>query len=749
MRLSLELFRADGAGDPFAFRTGEQEYVLRTAGGGAATTMLDWNGELLRLLEAVRLPGRDPALVQRLGGLLREFLTRAGWVQHEAAIARALAASEPVELGLRFAAAELYALPWELVTLKGSGQHLGGLPRVLLHYEWPETETTPPAAELQSEDGRILFAFSAAAGAVPAGEQLAAIERACAAGHRRFDAERDVLAHVSLGRLVRALDSARQSGPPIAILHLLCHGGAVGGSFGVVLDDEETPGRSVVVDAGRLRQVLGPYADMVRLVVLSACDGGNMGASGAQLGSMAQTLHRAGYQAVLASRYPLSAAGSVTLTRSLYDCLLGGPSSLEDAVLAAKKRLAEDAARLDWAGLQLYRRGADGDDTRPLVFRPYRGLLAFLSEHRRFFFGRDAEVNEVLTDLAALVQSGAPRFLVVAGASGTGKSSVVLGGALPRLCEAPISAAVEESAQAVQNAVDVLRLHLGQGPSLRALDVIAREATAASDARRLGWRGAVLRPGAEPLAALTTALASRRSTDSRFLLIVDQFEELFTHTADPAVRQQFAARLFSLCRGDSQLACILTLRVDFLGQCGELVLDETELRLDRVAYDEARRVFVAQMVPAQLTAAIEEPARRVGLHLEEGLSARMLAEVGNEPGALPLLEYTLDLLWQRRQGRTLSAGSYEDLGGVIGALSRKADAVLDAMSEEQRSQARQLVVQLVGIGESGAVDTRRRVRLPTLRARAEAQGRAAIFDAVLGLFAAARLSRSGRATGHC
>jgi len=166
-----------------------------------------------------------------------------------------------------------------------------------------------------------------------------------------------------------ALDAAAKSGPPIAVLHLLCHGAAAGATFGLAFDGDQG-GEASIVDAGRLRQVLAPHAAMVRLIVLAACDSGNSGALGNQLGSVAQALHRAGLAQVVASRYPLSVAGSIKLTESLYASLLGSgedvaPQSVQSSLIDARKQLARDTSHLDWAVVQLYARAADGEYLRP------------------------------------------------------------------------------------------------------------------------------------------------------------------------------------------------------------------------------------------------------------------------------------------------------------------------------------------------------------------------------------------------
>lgn len=695
LRILLQFLRAQDAGDPHAFRFEPQDYILPIAGGESPCSRFNWTREVLDELQALRRPGRDPAVVQRLGGRLRRFVENAGWEKHhEPAIIQALAQRRPVFVTIRSSAAELYALPWELLTLK-TGQYIGGLDGLLLRFEWPASPSAVEQPRPRPEGGRILFAWSAAGGAVPAAEHFAAISSACTAGFHSFDPEADVVAQASLGRIAAALEAAQQTGQPIAVLHLLCHGGSAGSTFGLCLDGEGTP---VVVDAAQVRDLLSPFAHMVRLVVLSACDSGNLGELGNHLGSVAQALHRCGFQSVIASRLPLSVTGSVQLAESFYGSLLAGPMSVEASFLASRKRLARGEANLpgeqrslDWASMQLYAHHKDGDDTRPIVFRPYRGLLAFQPEHRRFFFGRDREVQEILTDLQALIDGKKERFLVVAGASGTGKSSVVLAGAVPKLLE--------------------------KNPQLSLLR---------------------MRPGSDPERALAEALGSW-PTGSSALLIVDQFEEVFTQTPAPAARDAFVRRLWSLAEApDPGLRVIITLRVDFIGRCGELVVNAAGLRLDRVAYDERYRVFIAQLEPEQLRSAINEPARKVGLNLEPGLVDRMLEEVGNEPGALPLLEDVLDVLWLHREERMLTQARYNELGGVVGALQRRADAIVDKLSKDDLSIAQRLLVNLVAVADDTTLDTRLRVALADLE-QSFSMAPAAGFERVLKEMVSARL----------
>lgn len=657
--IRLEFARTEDAGDPYAFHTGPQDYLLRWPDGAFEPARLVWNDELLQQLAAVRHGQRDPELARRLGGLLQRFLAPTRFAGLSAQLRAAVAAGRPARLEILAAAAELYTLPWELLT-QDDGRTLGELPNLEIHHAWPGAVATPAAAP--REGGRVLLAWSQAFGNVGAAHSEHALAAACHAGFVGFERERDVLRDASLAGLVAHLERRLAEPDPPTVLHLLAHGAPDGPRYGLGLDDGR--GGREVVDAAALRRALAPFADRIRLVVLMACDSGNPGPPGAHLGSAVQELHRAGFAAVIGSRYPLTGAGALEFTRTFYHDLLQETASVDTAFTAARVRLARGPG-LDWVSLQLYRPHAD-PPLRPIVFRPHRGLLAFEREHARFFFGRDPERREALADLQALVAAAKPRLLVVAGASGTGKSSVVLAALVP--------------------------------------EVIA-----------LGWSTLVLRPGSAPCTALDDGLARQGGDTRPLLLVVDQFEEVFTH-ADASERRGFARRLWDLSRSpDGLTRVVLTLRVDYLGRCGELELDDAGTRLDLIAYDEAHRVFVAQMAADRLAETITGPVARLGLTLEPGLPARLLQEVGHDPVGLPLLQYALDQLWQRRSGDTLTHAALDAIGGVHGALARHADAAVDRLAPPEQDAARRLLVRLVVFGADPSSGARRRVLLGSLR----------------------------------
>ena len=715
LRVVLELARATRVDDPYAFQFTPQSYIVHTPGGGFAAAEMPWDAELLTDLQTLREPRWEPALVQRFGERLRRFLGGTGWPLEEQRIVEAVRRGQPTILTIRSAAAELYALPWELVTIKATGQHLGELPDFVVRYEWPDTATV---REQAVERGRILFAWSAAAGAVPASEHLAAIQDACAASRYPFDPAADVLAHASCERLVATLRAAAEQQAPFTVLHLLCHGAAHGQTFGLALSAGDDAGL-VVVDAGRLRQLLAPFAATLRLVVLAACDGGNAGELGNHLGSVAQTLHRAGLQVVLASRFPLSTAGSIRLTRTLYDRLLVRREPAERAVAAARADLARDPTRLDWAALQYYARLADGDATHPLFVPPYRGLAPFRAEHAWAYFGREVEAAELRARILEAHDRGAPRFVVVAGAAGVGKTSLIQAGLVPAV------AAVGWRTIAVAP---------GPAPFAELADALA------------GLTGGPVAPDADGARA-ALATWQRAHPGRALLIVVDPLEELFAQTPELAQRVRFVRLLWSLARDPSlRVSVVVALRIDFIGRCGELVLDErSDLRLDQVAYDADHRVFVAQLGVPQLRDAISRPARAVGVDFDPGLTERIVAEVAGQPGALPMLQHALKLLWKQRRERRLTLAAYDAIGGVGGALERHAEGILQRLSPEQLRQARRTLVRLASAPGEAGCESRRRVPLDQLQPNRP--GEAEAFREALARLIAARLVVLDEQTG--
>jgi hypothetical protein len=354
LRFTLRFTRSRDAADPYEFRFGGQQYICQREDGRVRVATLDWNDELLAELEEAATPGANPAVVQRLGNRLRKFLETTDWPRYEERITRVVTSAGPrqgVEITIISNAAELYALPWEFLTLEATGQHLGELPDVMFRYAWPGTATTPERPSSRSDRWRVLLAWSESNGAVPHQDHRTEIRKTCERAGISFRPDRDELPRVSYARLGDAIAEADRGGAAV-ILHLLCHG--VVDRDTVALGFHGEYDRTDVVDAARLRQLLAPYAHCIRLVVLCACHSGNPGVLGNHLGSIAQNLHRVGIQAVIASRFPLSLRASTCFTGSFYDALLVGHVGVEKAFQVSRTMVLRETSGRDWGSLQLY-----------------------------------------------------------------------------------------------------------------------------------------------------------------------------------------------------------------------------------------------------------------------------------------------------------------------------------------------------------------------------------------------------------
>ncbi len=727
--LTLELARAKDAGDPYAFQFEAQTYLVRSEDGSFESAIFPWTAETLADLAAMQLPRPDPALRQRFGELLRSFLTAAGWRLQERIISKALAAGRQVRITVRSAAAEMYALPWELVTLGNTGQYLGAIDQCLVRYEWPGTETARPDTAALQEGGRIVFAWSAAGGSVPATAHLTALRTACK-DEVPFDKSRDVVANVSLPRLQEVL----AAGEPPRVLHILCHGGRLTSNteaYGLVWNGTE--GSPVVVDPGALAQALAPHARTLRLVVIAACHGAGAGTPGNHLGSVAQALHRVGIPAVIASRFPLSLDGSVLLTETLYRHLLQTPLSLEDAFVEAREQVEKAREDMEWASLQLYARAQATGDQRPFVIRPYRGLRPFTPRDRRFYFGRDDEARRMLD-----VLRGGERLLTVVGASGSGKSSLVMAGIVPAILEGALG----------EGAFQVRIMRPGPRPC-EALSAVLASVSTTDDTG--AWRQTTvsdadssvviaLREKSETLATVLKDRLGSSKKKTRLLLVVDQLEEMVSIAQTREEAQAFASNLvYALNTQDTPLVVIVTVRADFLGA----VLDSHR----GLAADVETSIRVAlPMSRETLREVIVRPAAKVGLRIDPGVTDALLDALDEAPrsrGAdapqgsasqgssnLPLLEFALEGLWERRVGDEIPWAAWQSLGGLRGALAKKADEVLAGCTgEAQKALVRGIFERLVQLGD-GVADTRRYATRAELESVGE--GAAAELDRWIG-----------------
>nr|WP_182884789.1 hypothetical protein [Microbispora sp. H10885] len=313
---------------------------------------------------------------------------------------------------------------------------------------------------------------------------------------------------------------------------------------------------------------------------------------------------------------------------------------------------------------------------------PYVGLAAYQVEDADRFFGREA-----LTEALVRLVDERP-FVGVFGASGAGKSSLLRAGLVAK------------------SKRTALVLTPGHDPVTEVATVVA------------GLVDEPLAPLREQLAADPHALRRRLSeVPGELLLIVDQFEEVFTLCADDD-RPWLVRALTAAASPRSRV--VLGVRADFYGHCSR----HPEL----VAALYRAQLLVGPMSADDLRRAVTEPAARAGASVEGALLARLMSDVTGQPSALPLVSHALAETWRRRRGMTLTLGGYEDVGGVEHALARTAEQTFQQLAGEERDAARLMFLRLVTPGD-GTEDTKRRIRRDEL---AEPRG-------PLERFAAARL----------
>jgi WD40 repeat protein/DNA-binding SARP family transcriptional activator len=319
---------------------------------------------------------------------------------------------------------------------------------------------------------------------------------------------------------------------------------------------------------------------------------------------------------------------------------------------------------------------------------PYRGLDVFREVDASFFFGR-----EEITDRLAEVVAGPTSLAAIVGASGSGKSSALYAGLIPKI--------------RTENNWTILDFRPGTQPFLALSTTLTpilnpqlSEPEARQEAQALSES---LQQRDVQLFDVLQKVWNKSTTTNRMLLVIDQFEELFTLCPDAEIRRRFLDVLLGAVEAGNEkkispIVVLIAMRADFMGQALSYRPFADVL--------EGQLTIIGPMNQTELRAAIEKPALKQGSSFEPGLPSRILNDVGDEPGNLPLLEFALTLLWDQLDQGWLTHAAYEDTGEVKGALVSFAEEVFLALNKIQQENTRRIFVQLVQPGR-GTEDTRR------------------------------------------
>lgn len=336
---------------------------------------------------------------------------------------------------------------------------------------------------------------------------------------------------------------------------------------------------------------------------------------------------------------------------------------------------------------------------------PYKGLAYFTEKDADIYYGRESLSQHISTRL------NQQHFLALIGASGSGKSSLLRAGVIPRLRE------------------QRWLIHVitpGKHPLSALTNALARDVDSLDFAPKLEK---MMRQKAETLHLIGNKFASRANAP-RLLLAVDQFEEVFTQCHDESERRAFVENLLTAANKQGSVTILIGLRADFYDRCAhfeglrELVSQQQE--------------FIGPMNQQELVRVIAEPAKRGGWQFVEGLVEQIIEDAGQEPGRLPLLSHALRETWERRRGTAMTLAGYRAAGGVEGAIAKTAEETLGRFDEGETAVAQSVFLSLTELGE-GAEDTRRIASLTELEeANADKP-----LDGVLQMLINARLITTG------
>jgi WD40 repeat protein len=312
---------------------------------------------------------------------------------------------------------------------------------------------------------------------------------------------------------------------------------------------------------------------------------------------------------------------------------------------------------------------------------PYKGLRPFQEPDALDFFGRESFIARLVARLADPEEG---RLLAVVGASGSGKSSVVTAGLLQ---------ALRRGAVPGSDRWFVLQVHPGASPFDELAAALTRLAVD-PEPRITGW--------AEQEDGLVLAAeALLPEPGAELLVVIDQFEELFTLVTDEGIRARFLTALAVAATDPrSRVRVIVTLRADYYDRplsyrrFGTLLAERT--------------IALTPLTVEELERAIRGPAEGVGVRMDAPLLADIVAEVVDQPAALPLLQYALTELFDNRQEQTLTRRAYREIGGLSGALGKRAEDIYTQSTQAGKYAIQQLFLRLITLGNDGNEDVRRR-----------------------------------------
>jgi len=595
LQIQLEV-RAVGSGGS----TPSQKWFAVRCGGGAVHPVRmrwedGWRGDVEHLAN-----GREStAVLKRLGKRLLRLVSSTGWPREAVRIREAHQQGQAIQLSLVSDSPEILSLPWEALPVGDGGVSLGQLLDKPIAYSLPGAGVRPAKVTDHPDGGRLLLV--ACGGGL--GRQAAL--RGTVAGVSARPSQ-ELLTSPSLTGLAEALQAGAQRGRPVSMLHLVSQVEQRDGRVQVRMGGQGGGGEWVDIDL--FSAALTRSADTLRVVVLTLT-----GEPSCRPLAVAEALHRAGISAVVAARVPLSSEAVLPFVARLHDALVGQAMSIQRALRHAVARLHSDGLVADAASLQLFQVPGATTSVRPFVFAPYQGLAPYGPSDAARFFGRATETRRLVDLLTSLTTQGRPRFVVVAGAPHSGRSSLV---------EAGLYASMREREP-------LLRLHR-------------------------------IDPRVAPLAQLDEALGNPRSDGAPSLVVLDPLDPLL-HTPETAgTARHLVNRLWRLAAsGTSRVSVVIVVAVDHLAACGRIIVDDMGASLENLAYDDRHRLFITEPGPRAIREIIDRPALMLELVVDPRFADQIMRAAAQRPGSLREVSLALDLGWRARRAGVVGSGVVE------------------------------------------------------------------------------------------
>ena len=476
----------------------------------------------------------------------------------------------------------------------------------------------------------------------------------------------------------------------------------------------------------------------LKLAIFNSCDGLGLAQQFANLGLPYIIVWREAVPDKIAQDFLKYFLGSFSQGKSLFASVRDARIKLQE--LTNKEDFQQQIPGVTWLPIICQNTPGSapnwedlGGLTGKLPDSPYKGLSAFKEADAAMFFGRDRFITD-LVDLAI----NKPLVPVV-GASGSGKSSLVFAGLVPQLRgngnvqivsfrpgknpfdalaialnshlqslqESPDGESIEENNRRLKE----LELEIDLLHDEQALCRLIENIVASNRIIPKSSRNNDISPECRDVACNVSTNISRvthnsdlgksgkQTSQQDFILIADQFEELYTLVGEQQ-RQLFLDALLYAVKFAPSFTLVLTLRADFMGKA-----------LDYQPMGEALQKYspllLTSMNQEELAQVIEKPAEKMKVELEEGLTAKLIDDLGKQPGRLPLLEFTLSQLWKKPNKWYLTHQAYREIGGLEKALAKYAGSVLDLLCALEKQQAERIFIQLVRPGEA-TEDTKRK-----------------------------------------